>query len=83
MFEGIDFGKLFSNRPGDPYHQGPLTESRIAEAEKVLGYHFPKSYVAFLEIHHYANTIIFFHRIILIFHSSVKELTLKIKFFTV
>lgn len=50
MFEGIDFGKLFSNRPGDPYHQGPLTESRIAEAEKVLGYHFPKSYIEFLQV---------------------------------
>ena len=50
MFEGIDFGKLFSNRPGDPYHQGSLTESRIAEAEKVLGYHFPKSYIEFLQV---------------------------------
>ena len=36
VFEGIDFGKVFSNRPEDPYHQEPLTGSRITEAEKVF-----------------------------------------------
>lgn len=50
MFENIDFEKLFDKQVEDPYNQGALVEGRIAEAEKVLGYHFPKSYVVFLGI---------------------------------
>lgn len=51
MYESIDFDRLFNNGDGGGnYFQGPLVESRIAEAEQAIGYHFPKSYIEFLKI---------------------------------
>ena len=50
MFENIDFEKLFDKQAEDLYNQGDLVVGRITEAEKVLGYHFPKSYIEFLQV---------------------------------
>ena len=50
MFESIDFEKLFDKQAEDLYNQGDLVVGRITEAEKVLGYHFPKSYIEFLQV---------------------------------
>lgn len=50
MFESVDFEKLFDKQAEDLYNQGDLVVGRITEAEKVLGYHFPKSYIEFLQV---------------------------------